>query len=573
VAGKRSATGRAGRSAPAGGGTLQEFRGLVEEYYEQTFERFPIEGSRAGRREFDGELGRARPGDFERQGRLVERILAAVEDLPPQDFDASAMLDRRTFVAALRLEHLNLVELERWRNDPQRHLHAVAESLLELVVRNADRLVAVAPGILSSLRQAPRYFGDAAECLDRPDPLWRELTLEAIPGVISFFNSLAEPLIQTQAAPAGVIRRAVAGACAAVEAYGDAVRSTRPGKAGSFAIGERRLRLLMRDRLGLDWSPREAMAFARREATRIAAELRREAAHFHPRKSPVEILAEAAAAWRPDSGLLEAYTRVTRAVRERFEEAELVSFPKAERLLIKPVPDFLRELFPTAAYTPPGAVDPDQTGIFWVNDPGDVDLPPARRAAEIAQHFGLEMTCAHEAYPGHHLQFMVQHRRPSFVRKLANHAVYYEGWTLWCEQMTCDLLSQGVGRGRRARLRVPGAGLPENPHIRLNQLNDELWRAWRIVIDVGLQTGELTCENARRILQREVGFTAARARADINWYTSAPTIPMSYLIGKAELLRLKRRYVDSGGLTLREFNDWVLSFGAIPWRWIEESGL
>ena len=31
--------------------------------------------------------------------------------------------------------------------------------------------------------------------------------------------------------------------------------------------------------------------------------------------------------------------------------------------------------------------------------------------------------------------------------------------------------------------------------------------------------------------------------------------------------------VDEGGMTLRKFNDWVLSFGAIPWRWIEESGL
>ena len=48
---------------------------------------------------------------------------------------------------------------------------------------------------------------------------------------------------------------------------------------------------------------------------------------------------------------------------------------------------------------------------------------------------------------------------------------------------------------------------------------------------------------------------------------------MSYLLGKMELMRLKHWRVDSGEMTLREFNDWVLSFGAIPWRWIEESGL
>jgi uncharacterized protein (DUF885 family) len=44
---------------------------------------------------------------------------------------------------------------------------------------------------------------------------------------------------------------------------------------------------------------------------------------------------------------------------------------------------------------------------------------------------------------------------------------------------------------------------------------------------------------------------------------------MSYLLGKMELLRLKAKLVDRGGWSLRQFNDWVLGFGAIPWSWIE----
>ena len=209
------------------------------------------------------------------------------------------------------------------------------------------------------------------------------------------------------------------------------------------------------------------------------------------------------------------------------------------------------------AYSAPGAFDPDQTGIFWVNDLAAVAKTDKARRAEIAQHFGLELTCAHEAYPGHHLQYVHQNRIPSVVRRMAHHAIYYEGWTLWCEQMTADLMGDDAA----------------NPYLRLAQLQDALWRAWRIVIDVGLQTGELSYDQACRILQREVGFTRARAQGDVNWYTSSPTIPMSYLLGKMELLRLKRRRVDLGDMSLREFNDWVLSFGAIPWRWIEESGL
>jgi hypothetical protein len=38
-------------------------------------------------------------------------------------------------------------------------------------------------------------------------------------------------------------------------------------------------------------------------------------------------------------------------------------------------------------------------------------------------------------------------------------------------------------------------------------------------------------------------------------------------------MRLKRLRVDRGGWSLKRFNDWVLSFGAVPWSWIEASGI
>jgi uncharacterized protein (DUF885 family) len=297
---------------------------------------------------------------------------------------------------------------------------------------------------------------------------------------------------------------------------------------------------------------------ARRWAGELAVELQKEARRFHRTQSPAEILAAAAAQWQPDGdNLLDAYTRMADVMKQRFLDSGWIGFPKGDRLLVRPVPAFMRDQFPTAAYSAPGALDPDQTGIFWVNDLTAMAKNERARRAELAQHFGLELTTAHEAYPGHHLQYVHQNRIPSTARRMSHHAVYYEGWTLWCEQMTAELLTEK----------------DDNPYLRLQQLYDALWRAWRIVIDVGLQTGDLTYDEACRVLMKNVGFTRARAQGDVNWYTAAPTVPMSYLLGKMELLRLKRQRVDGGGWSLREFNDWVLSFGAIPWRWIEESGL
>ena len=540
----------------AAGSSVKQFRALVDAFYEESFARFPEWGSSSGRHEFDSALSVPSPALFAKQGRLILKTLAAIEDLPLQDFTASDMLDRRAMLASLRMFRLNTIELERWRNNPQEHLHGAADAVYELVVRHADDLTPVAAAILARLKKIPRYLESAAACVSKPEPLWQSLAAKAAPGVAGMFRSLVEPLARaTGAKPAPIARVAEAAAQAAL-AYGAAVAKLRAAPAGSFALGEPRMTLLIAERLGLNIAPREAAAMARRWAEQLQAELKTEARKFHAKKSAAEILDEAAAQWVPDGkDLLEAYTKETWRIRERFEAAGLVGFPKGDRLLIKPVPEFMQQQFPTAAYSSPGPLDPDQTGIFWVNDLSLAAKTEKQRRGEIAQHFGLELTCAHEAYPGHHLQFVIQNKLPQLARKMAHHAIYYEGWTLWCEQMTAEL--------------APAA----SPYTRLQQLRDALWRAWRIVIDVGLQCGTLDYDAACKVLMKEVGFTRARAQGDVNWYTSSPTVPMSYLMGKMELLRLKRIKVDTGTMTLREFNDWLLSFGAIPWRWIEESGL
>jgi uncharacterized protein (DUF885 family) len=267
------------------------------------------------------------------------------------------------------------------------------------------------------------------------------------------------------------------------------------------------------------------------------------------------ILEAAAARWRPGGSLMDEYQRVTAETKAQFQRAEFVTFPANEKCRVMPVPPYLRHQFPTAAYLQPGAFDKDQTGIFWVNDLSAEQPTPEKRAAEIRQHFGLALTCAHEAYPGHHLQFVIQNRHPSKLRRLCHHAIFYEGWTLWCEKQSVEL------------------GIIDYPEARLTQLHDALWRAHRIVIDCGLHSGKLSYAAAAKRLQDGVGFTAARARGDVNWYTSSPTVPMSYLLGRLEVERLHAQLVGREGWTLRKFNDWMLSFGALPWSWIWQARL
>ena len=109
--------------------------------------------------------------------------------------------------------------------------------------------------------------------------------------------------------------------------------------------------------------------------------------------------------------------------------------------------------------------------------------------------------------------------------------------------------------------------------LKIQQLHDGLWRCHRILVDLRLQTGRYDYENAVQHLQKNLGFTRARAEGDVNWYTAQPGVPMSYWLGRLENERLRQRLIMGRGWSLQKFNDWLLSFGTIPQSWIEKYGL
>lgn len=537
------------------GPAAKALRALGERYVEETMERFPSTGSAVGRREYDGALEQPSEKLIKAQQKLVQKTLAEVEGISEHDLRGDDWLDRRALLAELRTESWSY-ERETFRRNPESWASSALGSVHQLVVRHADDLTPVAADIASRLAKLPDYLEGAAELLRRPVPLWRETAQSSVAGAPALFEAIREPLLATGQLKERRLDLLLNAASAAFKQYGRRVARVAAGKPRDFSLGRERFEALMRERLGWDLSANEALAYGRTLVARIEAEMEAEAARFSPRRKPRDILERAAADWAPARGdLLSEYVYETKRVADDFRRADIVSFPVGDELSVKPVPDFFRHQFPTAAYSSPGCYDRQQRGVFWVNDLSLTRATAKERAAEVSQHFGVPATCAHEAYPGHHLQFCTANRHPSPVRRWFAHSVFYEGWTLWCEQMAVDY------------------GVNQDETARLNLLHDALWRAHRILVDCGLHAGALTYEGAVKHLMKHVGFTRGRAEGDVNWYTAAPTVPMSYLIGKMEVTRLKTRKVEEGGWSLKRFNDWLLSFGTIPHRWIEQSGL
>ncbi|MBM3832201.1 MAG: DUF885 domain-containing protein [Verrucomicrobia bacterium] len=528
-----------------------QFEGLLERYFEQSLADQPLEATYAGLRDGEGKLGRANPAFEAKQQKQRQRTLAELETLSPRDLSNEQQLDRLGLRSRLLRES---EDFERGRHtmDPNA-LDQVLNIILHELFRGEDESKRAAANIRSLLKQTPRYLEEAITLIDRPEPVWRKIMEQTAQGAPALFEAVASLLQKANPVPSDA--RNLAAAKSSFAAYERALKARPLAKDGAFALGQRGLARRVRDDLGLDYSLGEVEALAKGECQRIGTLLQTACRKFGKKRQADEIIAEARSQWNPSGDLVNVYRAETDRIAGAFRAANAVSFPAGERLDVRLVPEFMRHLFPTAAYKSPGAFEKEQRGIFWVNDLSLKKSTEAEKRAERAQHFGLSLTCAHEAYPGHHLQFATANRHPRRWRRLFAHAVFYEGWTLWCEQMMVDLQ------------------VDRSPWLVVQQLHDALWRAHRILVDLYLQTGRYSYEQAVRHMQKHLGFTQGRAEADVNWYTAYPGVPMSYWLGRLENERLHRRLVQGRGWKLRRFNDWLLSFGTLPQAWLEKYGL
>jgi len=529
----------------------KRFEGVLDRHFEGHLRDNPVSANYAGLKTGDGKLGRLNAAAIRREHRRNLKSLRELDTINPRELTSAQHLDRLAFRSQLLRE---VEDHERgWHRLNPEAPETVMNLLLHELQRGEDEPTRAARNLRSVLKQIPDYLAEAAELANHPERVWRQVMSDGCAGAESLFGAVGQYLKTHGDSKHDTKLLATAGK--AVTYYRDRVQEYPLAPAGSFAVGADIMQRRIRDELGLNYTLGEIESLALKEAERIGALLKKACAKHGRGKSADAIIEKARSSWNPGEDLLGLYRDETDRVAKGFKSAKAVTFPKGDQLVVRLVPEFMRHLFPTAAYSSPGPFEKKQKGTFWVNDLSAVRETAADKLAERQQHFGVSLTAGHEAYPGHHLQFVTANRHPRKWRCLFAHAVFYEGWTLWCEQMLVDLK------------------IDRSPWTKIQQLHDALWRVHRILVDLRLQTGRYSYRQAANHLQKHLGFTKARAEAEINWYSMAPGVPMSYWLGRLENARLHERLVKGRGWKLKKFNDWLLSFGTLPQGWLEKYGL
>jgi uncharacterized protein (DUF885 family) len=109
-------------------------------------------------------------------------------------------------------------------------------------------------------------------------------------------------------------------------------------------------------------------------------------------------------------------------------------------------------------------------------------------------------------------------------------------------------------------------GYYQTGEARLFQLVNLLWRAIRIVLDIGLHTRGMTPAEAADYMVQHLPIERGNAEAEIRRYCAWPTYQLCYAMGRRELLSLREafRQRHGGEITSREFHDELVGYGGIP---------
>lgn len=520
---------------------------LCRSYLDLKYHFDPAAASAAGLVAQDSRLGSFDADTTREHLAALRSLTGALEELEPEELNEE--IDRTALLGEMRS---TIFRFERERphiRNPGFWLSHLLQGLYTLLARHGQDLPSRVPAVMARLEAAPAFLDTARDSIDEPPSVFVDTALSMLGGggqlvaqMVAVFASAAPDL-------AGQLTTAGQAALQALVAFGASLRDEIEPAADphAFAIGEEQFGRRLHHEHALMAGPPELWRYGLHLQEEVTEEIVALAGRLDPRPWRV-LVDELRNDAPPADGLLAAYHDEIDRANNWVLEHDLVTLPEAP-VEVVPTPAFLASLVPFAAYEPPPLYLPDRTGRFYVTVP-DPTLPPEAFAQQRRGHctHSIPAMVAHEAYPGHHLQLVTAQELGSEVRRHIWSPIMVEGWALYTEQLMGE------------------TGYYLSDRARLFQLVNLLWRAIRVVLDVGLHTRGMSPTEAVDYMVEHLPIERSSAEAEVRRYCAWPTYQLCYAVGRRELLRLRDacRERDGAAYRARRFHDEVMGYGGLP---------
>jgi len=254
----------------------------------------------------------------------------------------------------------------------------------------------------------------------------------------------------------------------------------------------------------------------------------------------------------PNDRLLDLYTTRLGQIEEIVRREQIVALPQRKAVI-----RLATEA--ESAATPAPHIDPPRL-VGNTGEPAEFVLPVANpNASGDMDDFNYDAIAwtltAHEARPGHELQFAAMLERGVSTARVvyAFNSANVEGWALYAEAVMKKYLP---------------------PEGQFGALQMRMMREARAFLDPMLNLGLIEPDAAKRFLMEEVMLSEPMAKQEVDRYTfSAPGQATAYYYGysKLDALRTKAELLLKNQFSERPYHDFLIGQGLLPFDLLEKA--
>ena len=232
----------------------------------------------------------------------------------------------------------------------------------------------------------------------------------------------------------------------------------------------------------------------------------------------------------------------------------LLTMPAGSNLQVIPTPEFQRGIYGVGGFNPAPVLEPKLGAYYWIT-PIPPDWPKERVDSKLREYnfYNLKLLTIHEAMPGHYVQGefanQIEPQSRRVLRALWGNGPYVEGWAQYITQV---MLDEGI--------------LDNAPELRLTLLKQELRVDANAILDIRLQTGRMTDQEAMDMMEKTTFQEHEEAVAKLQRAKLSSTQLPTYFVGWRDWLRVRDAVKAAKGpaFSLRDFHDAALKEGAVP---------
>lgn len=539
---------------------------MADRYFDEFYFKYnPTNGTADGFHQYDDQLEDYSRASIDKQIALLKKFKQEFATQFPDTkagSDVGAWIDLSLVRDDINGHLLSLENIRGWEKNPDQYSSGVSNSIFVIMARSFAPPDQRLKSVIARERQIPAVFVAARQNLKNPPPIFVEVALQQIPGIVGFFQkdvpeAFKEVKDQKLLDEFHATNQKVIDELNQYKAWIE--KDLKPQAHGDFRIGADNFSKKLLYDEDVDIPLPRLLEIGTANLRKNQAAFKAVAAKIDPKKTPQQILEELEKDHPAPDKLLQTFRDTLGGLRDFLEQHHIVGMPSQVLPIVEETPAFERALT-FASMDTPGPYEKVAKEAYF-----NVTLPePNWKPEQVEEHMAefnrgtVISTAVHEVYPGHYTQFLWVPSAPSKVRKLLGCSSNAEGWAHYSEQM---MLDEGYGRTQGTDEDHDVAFLK----LRLGQLQDALLRNARFIVGIQMHTGKMTMEQGIDFFVKEGYQTRANGTVETHRGTSDPTY-LYYTLGKLEILQLRQDYKKKMGsnFSLENFHNEFLKQGFPP---------